>query len=253
MNSTRAAERVENDRHSVLFYGSDEPLLAERVSRFLREGLERGESALVIATPAHNTAFAAALRGFPAHRNQSVQYWDAEETLEAISAGGHIDRGRFDAVVAAPLRALGARSSGRIWGYGEMVALLWQRGKRDAAIELDRCWNGVIEGTALRLLCGYPIDVFSSEFCISEIDGIMCQHSSVQSGHPDDKLRAALEAGMTRALGPSTTDVLPLIRPNYRPAWGSMPDAEATILWLRNNLPSYADEIVRFARAHFET
>ena len=40
--------------------------------------------------------------------------------------------------------------------YGEMVALLWERGEVAAALELESMWNAVIAGRPVRLLCAYP-------------------------------------------------------------------------------------------------
>jgi hypothetical protein len=41
------------------------------------------------------------------------------------------------------------------------------------------------------------------------------------------------------------------MKANYRPSWGIVPRGEAVILWLRNNLPDYADEILSRARRYY--
>ncbi|MGH7528201.1 MAG: hypothetical protein ACREMX_16025 [Gemmatimonadales bacterium] len=43
-----------------------------------------------------------------------------------------------------------------------------------------------------------------------------------------------------------------LIKANYRPAWAAIPGAEAVVLWLRNNLPEHADEILGRARGYYQ-
>jgi len=43
-----------------------------------------------------------------------------------------------------------------------------------------------------------------------------------------------------------------LIKANFRPSWAAIPQAEATVLWLRNNLPDYADEILARARGTYQ-
>jgi hypothetical protein len=39
---------------------------------------------------------------------------------------------------------------------------------------------------------------------------------------------------------------------NRRPAWGKVPPAEALVLWLRNNLPVSADQILARAREYYQ-
>ena len=49
-------QRAEPKEHVVHLYGSDDQLLTSHASRFLAEGLKRGERLLVIATPEHADA-----------------------------------------------------------------------------------------------------------------------------------------------------------------------------------------------------
>src|SRR5262245_32224636 len=53
-------ENLNDGRHVVQFYGRDREL-AEWVAGFLREGLERGGPAAVVATPEHRREFEARL------------------------------------------------------------------------------------------------------------------------------------------------------------------------------------------------
>jgi hypothetical protein len=43
-----------------------------------------------------------------------------------------------------------------------------------------------------------------------------------------------------------------LIKANYRPSWGVVPRSEAIILWLRNNLPGSAGEILDLAKSYYQ-
>jgi hypothetical protein len=44
-----------------------------------------------------------------------------------------------------------------------------------------------------------------------------------------------------------------LMKANFRPAWAEVPKAEGIILWIRNNLPDIADDILDRARQHYQT
>jgi hypothetical protein len=57
---------------------------------------------------------------------------------------------------------------------------------------------------------------------------------------------------MDEVLGPRAERLRPLIKANYRPAWAAIPQAEALVLWLRNNLPDFADEILDRARHYYQ-
>jgi len=39
---------------------------------------------------------------------------------------------------------------------------------------------------------------------------------------------------------------------DHPPSWASLAEAETVILWLRNNLPEYADEILLRARQYYQ-
>jgi hypothetical protein len=76
----------------------------------------------------------------------------------------------------------------------------------------------------------------------------MCTHTHlVPTGAG---LEPALARAMEDVLGPSAAGVQSLIETDSRPAWAALPRAEATILWLRHNLPAHVDAIVTRARAY---
>ena len=58
---------------------------------------------------------------------------------------------------------------------------------------------------------------------------------------------------MDEVLGPRADGVRQLSDRPPNPAWPALPTAEASILWLRANLPAYADEIVARARRYYRS
>jgi anti-sigma regulatory factor (Ser/Thr protein kinase) len=134
--------------HVVQFYESDAELVA-RAGEYLREGARRGAVLVVIATEAHRDAFAAHLGGV----GELVQF-DAASTLAGCMDGRRIDRDGFFAVVGGVVRA--AAAYGRaVRAYGEMVALLWDVGDIEAAIELEALWNELAAEIPFSLYCAY--------------------------------------------------------------------------------------------------
>ena len=171
-------EHLKVGHHAVQFYGHDEEL-AEQVVGYLLEALGNGGVAVVIATPEHRREFEARLRkalggdaDLAAARDSGAYLaLDARETvrslmpagrLESAPAGrldsapaGRLDSAAFDRVIGGLIRQAG--TGGRpVRAYGEMVALLWDDGLVNAAIQLEAMWNELGRAHSFSLFCGYP-------------------------------------------------------------------------------------------------
>lgn len=153
--------------HVVQFYEADNSLLDD-VSRFIGTALGAGDSAIVIATEPHRLEIHRRLRarGFdPAQTIEQGRYIavDAAETLAKFMRRGRPNAKLFEQVVGslmdhARLSAEGPAS--RVVAFGEMVALLWEEGRQQAAIQLEHLWNELAKTHALSLRCAYPIRRF---------------------------------------------------------------------------------------------
>ena len=153
-------------RHAVQFYEQDSALI-EALGRHIGTALESGDTAIVIATRAHRERLAEELRlrkinVAPAVKAGLFIELDAAKTLAKFMVGGGPDKQKFQQTVGALVRDAAARTKSwhRLVAYGEMVALLWAEGKRDATIRLEEFWNELAEQYTFDLLCGYPIAVF---------------------------------------------------------------------------------------------
>ena len=172
--------------HTVHFYERSS-FLIDRVSAFLAPGLGAGEAAVVIARPAHRSAIEARLRadGIDVAAERAAGSYldlDAAETLGRFTVSGWIDRGLFVDVVGGAIARVRPRARFPIVrAFGEMVAVLWDRGEHEGAIRLEELWNDLLGHHPLSLLCGYPVD------SVGRVDPrafarIVSVHSSVE--HP---------------------------------------------------------------------
>lgn len=248
-------DRLEPEEHVVQLYGDDDHLLAQNVGRFLAEGLRRADGLLVIANAKHRGTLARHLkqeRGYSkAVLEGRLVYLDAEPTLARFMIKGSPDPDLFEEIVGEALRGVqerGVRTGVR--AYGEMVGLLWSAGKHSAAIRLEELWNQLLQSHQVTLFCAYPIDVFSPEFRIANLDALLCIHTHLLPLDP--ALEGALNRAMDEVLGARVEGLRPLTRGNYRPSWGEVPRAEALVLWLRNNLPGSAEQIINLARQYYQ-
>jgi hypothetical protein len=64
--------------------------------------------------------------------------------------------------------------------FGEMVAILWQQGREQVALELEAIWNELLEKRDFHLHCGYPKHLFGPMHS-AEISSI-CDHHSISFG-----------------------------------------------------------------------
>ncbi|MEP6768404.1 MAG: ATP-binding protein [Acidobacteriota bacterium] len=170
--------------HVVQFY-EDAGFLVASVSRFMAEGLEAGDSVMVIGREAHRTAIELHLRSriadldLAAVKGRYVTI-DARETLSQFMDGCEADGGRFESVVgAAVARAAAAAPSGRVRAFGEMVALLCDDGNAAGAISLERLGNRLGKARPLSLFCAYPMTLFHGEDHAAPFSAICKEHSSV--------------------------------------------------------------------------
>jgi hypothetical protein len=133
-----------------------------------------------------------------------------------------------------------------------MVGLLWRAGQMSAAARLEAFWNKLMSANGFSLFCAYPIDVFGGEFQIPIVDEVLCAHTHLLPGSAGGRLDSAVNRAFDEILGQRADGLRHLVKANFRPSWAAVPPAEATILWLRNNLPEYADQILTLARVYYE-
>ena len=167
--------------HFVQFYDEDEVLL-ESVAGFLGGGLLAGAGCIVIATREHRLHLGARLRarGFDMDDAlESRQYvaLDAETVLADLMVDGRPDARKFNDAVG-PVIASAELRYPRVLAFGEMVALLSQDGKHDAAVELEKLWNQLATRHAFSLFCAYPRNAFGADDRAA-IEHVCKQHSAV--------------------------------------------------------------------------
>jgi hypothetical protein len=242
--------------HMVLFYGTDDKLLAHNAGRYLFEGLKVGDGLLVIGVPEHNCAIAHELNRLGADVDASVRegricFLDAEEMLGEFMVGGQPYWGHFEMAVGGSIREIRTRvGHGGLRAYGEMVGVLWNAGQHSAAIRLEQFWNKLLSRCSASLFCGYPIDIFAKEFQIGAVDALLCAHTHLIPAGSNGDLEAAVNRAMDSVLGAEAHAIRSTV--DAKPAWAGMPKAEATMLWVRENLPGCADDILARAREFYQ-
>lgn len=177
-----AANETERGEHVVQFYETETELVSS-VGRHLIEAAAAGEIMIVIATEAHRSGLAVQLEVAGLDVPQLLAQGDlisidAEATLARFMTEDGVDAEAFHVVMGGLVRAA-VRSGRQVRAYGEMVALLWEAGDVQAAIELETLWNELGSELPFSLFCAYPAElVFGTEHAHA-FQQVCCAHSSV--------------------------------------------------------------------------
>jgi hypothetical protein len=171
--------------HEVAAY-DEAASLVDRVTDFVATSLDDGVPVVTISRPAHRHAVEALLveRAVDvdrARRDGRLTTLDADEAMARFLVDGRPDPDLFAAFVAALVPAGGRGVS----AFGEMVAVLWERGEVAAALELESLWNTALATHPVRLLCAYSADLLAD----AELTDVatMCglhDHVSLAGLHP---------------------------------------------------------------------
>ncbi len=143
--------------------------MIESVARFLDPNLRANGAAVMITTQAHREALAEELQARGIDVPAAVQKGcyialDAAEVLASFMVEGWPDGALFKAAIAPVIaKAQASAIEGRVAAFGEMVALLWAEGKREAAVRLEQLWNELGREISFSLFCSYPLSIFGSE------------------------------------------------------------------------------------------
>lgn len=167
--------------HAVSFYDEDSEL-TDVVGTYVADGLAANQPVVVIATAPHRESIDEFLdqQGIDPARvraDGSYEALDAADTLGAFMLDGAPDAERFHALIGGVLDH--ARAGGAtVRAFGEMVALLWQRGDITGAITLESLWNDLAQEQHFTLHCAYPTFALDP-VDLSHVGRVCALHSSV--------------------------------------------------------------------------
>ena len=199
--------------HVVQFYGHEEEL-ADRVAGYLLGALQHDGAAVVIATAAHRRSFERRLTRAgvdlaAAARAGTYRTLDAGDAVRALTTGGQLDRGAFDRVIGSLIADAG-QGERPVRAYGEMVALLWDAGLVNDAVQLEEMWGSLGLSHSFSLFCSYPARSVTGDGHLEAFAEVCRLHGSVVGGWPSTSgpgmTRAPSGRGATRVPAPPARD-----------------------------------------------
>lgn len=255
MSWTTFLESAPPAEHAVQVYVELDEIAAS-VARFLDAGFGAGEPGLVIATPSHWQVFRGELerRGHDVADLQErglLTCCDADDTLAAFMDGGLPSAARFEEAVGGILDEVAGRFPGQtVRAFGEMVDLLFRRGREEAAVALEELWNAALETRRFALLCAYELDVFDLDVQASALPEIIRTHTHPRPVADVGRLAAAVHETLTHVVGADAAARIYLRVAEEVPRTG-LPRAQAVLMWLSRHEPGTARRVLLGARARY--
>jgi PAS domain S-box-containing protein len=174
--------------HVVLFY-REKAFLLDELCEFIGGALRSGDPAIVIGTQEHRDDLADHLyrRGVDVGEvTQSGIYIevDAAEALSEFLLNDTPDPVRFKSLVGGLVAQIreSINHERHVTIYDEMAALLWKKGKQNAAIRLEQLWNILADAYPISLCCAYSLESFSKIEGGVPFRRICSEHSAVIPG-----------------------------------------------------------------------
>jgi DNA-binding NarL/FixJ family response regulator len=174
--------------HQVEFY-SDEAGFVGGFTRFIETALTAGTAVISVVTESHQTSILQKLREHGVDVAAAVEKGryvalNVADVLSAFMVNDVPDPVRFLKVATNRIASTAKASSGAspsVALCGECAPILWQQGKTDAAMEVERLCGEVARTCAAELLCGYVLSAFQSEEKSRIFERIRARHSAVPS------------------------------------------------------------------------
>jgi len=230
--------------------------LTDAVTLFLETGLRRGNSVVVIASPIHTDLFLTRMRDNELDptaflKAGQLELHDAELTLRKFMRNDIPDWNDFRRAMGGVFERVRAFGRGTTRAYGEMVNVLWQEGKQQAAIRLEEYWNELARLYPFSLFCSYMLDVHHDHSYNGPLEEIGRTHSDIIGTADDERFRVALDAASRDVFGVPLSQMVGFSRHNHD---GELrfPSGQRTMLWVKRNLPSASAAVLERARRYYE-
>jgi MEDS: MEthanogen/methylotroph, DcmR Sensory domain len=174
--------RPESAQHIVQFY-EDELVIIENVAFLSANALDAGHSSVLIATEPHLQRIATRMTDFginPDSIKESGRFVavEAGQALSRFMVDGVPDETRFQDTIGEVLRSAETSSTtGFVFAFGEMVALLCEWNKPAAAVRLEQLWNSLAERHHFSLYCAYSLSCLGHQPSPSDLIQICSEHA----------------------------------------------------------------------------
>lgn len=243
--------------HHLVQIHRDSDFLADAAALWVSGPIERGDGAILVATPPHADLALRRLADLGidvarARAHGRLLVADAADLLSRSMRGGSPDDGLFQRAVTglvADVRAACGAPTTEVRVWSEMVDVLRRRGDRAAAVKLEAMWSNTIDATGLRLLCSYQLDNLSLTAHEGPLEEICAGHSQLIPEADYPRFDLALSSALVDVLGEDEGGIARMALANRRTLPTRMPPAESVLVALAASDPKTAEQVLANVRA----
>jgi hypothetical protein len=242
------------DGHIVQLY-QDANFYGEAISHFTAEGLVKGESVILVATPSNweNISGRLTSKGFDIPKlfdRGQLTLLDANETLPKFMVGNTPNGNIFKPLARETIRK--ARRGGQYKGvrwWGEMVNVLYVDGNSKGSTELEEFFDQVAHEERISIFCSFLMDNYDPLIYDQDFYNVCATHAHVIPTHDYAVHRGAVNKAVREVVGPITGQLLRSLMAWQNNASG-MPSAQAMLLWIKSAKPHLFCEVLERARQY---
>jgi hypothetical protein len=132
--------------------------------------------------------------------------------------------------------------------YGEMVDVLWRAGRQRAAIRLEEFWNELGKLQAFSLMCTYFMDNLDAGAYGEPLERVCRAHTHLIPARDYQRFNQAVSEASKAVLDQPLAQMLLTLSASHRPPT-QMPLGQATLFWLKRNMPRTAEKVLMQVRA----
>lgn len=128
--------------------------------------------------------------------------------------------------------------------YGEMVNVLNEQGRFEAALRLEELWNGLLRQVSFNLYCAYRLNPFDPAHYRGKIQRICRVHTHLLPDSDEERFNSIVGKAILEVLGTAAASRLGEVLNQQIKFQAAMPRGAVTLLWLREKLPSVGDMVL---------
>nr|MBA2321570.1 MEDS domain-containing protein [Deltaproteobacteria bacterium] len=228
----------------------DDGFLAAAVAEFVRDGLERREAAVLVASARRWRLIRAELEALgddvsTAMDDGKLVILDTTATLGRMSIGGQVEPSRLATELLPVIdRVRAANDAAQVRVYSEFLDALWSRRSFDLVAQLENAWHELLKVESITLLCAYNLDPLDERKDPSQLMGLCRAHGHVHAAQDSARRGEAIRRAMDDVLGIREVGRLQMVLAAAGLPSGDKGTAELTLLWLRTQVPHLAHRVL---------
>lgn len=186
----RFPAKDKSKRHHEVHFYSDDPLFLDSPAQFIGGALRAGGAAIIVATAPHREELLQRLQAKGLDMDAVIEQGrcialDAADAISSFKSNGVLDSVQAlkllgDLIVTASQAA--RKDGSRVAAFGEGAGLLYEQGNVEAAIQMEKVGNQLVQMYDIDILCGYSLGRFQGGVGSPVFQRVCAEHSAVYLG-----------------------------------------------------------------------